>query len=202
MTAIARFGASSGGRRLASISLVAILVAVAAIPLAALWRAFGPHPPYAPDFTLTDQDGRPFTLSAQRGHPVVLFFGYTHCPDTCPTTLAHLARALRSPGAPQDARVVFVTVDPQRDSPAVLKRYVALFDPRFVGLTGSPAALEPVYTAYHTWHESLPPKTRGGDYEVAHGAAIYFIGRRGTVRTIGDWSDDTSTLRSDMENFQ
>jgi protein SCO1/2 len=84
----------------------------------------------------------------------------------------------------------------------VLKRYVALFDPRFVGLTGSPAMLEPVYTAYHTWHESLPANKRTGDYEVAHGATIYFIGRRGAVRTMGDWSDDTATLLSDMEKFQ
>jgi protein SCO1/2 len=200
VTALERIGPTPRRQRIVWATLVTILFAVAAIQIGALWHVFGPHTDYAPDFTLTDQDGRPFTLSAQRGHPVVLFFGYTHCPDTCPTTLAHLARALRSPRAPQDARVAFVSVDPDRDSPTVLKRYVALFDPRFYGLTGSAKALDLVETAYHTWHERLPAK-HGGDYEVAHGAAIYFIDRRGTLRGIGDWSDDTPALRSDLEKF-
>jgi len=104
------------------IALITLLIAVALIPLTALWGAFGPFAHLAPDFTLTDQDGRPFTLSAQRGHPVVLFFGYTHCDDACPTTLAHLAQALRAPGVPADVTVAFITVDPTRDTPAVLKR--------------------------------------------------------------------------------
>ena len=91
-----------GTRRLGTVALVLLLAAVATIPVIALWKAFGPHATTAaPDFTLTDQDGRPFTLSSLRGSPVVIFFGYTHCPDTCPTTLAKLARAVRSPAAPK-----------------------------------------------------------------------------------------------------
>src|ERR1035441_5542251 len=121
------------GSRVNAITLgfIALLVALSAIPIAALWRSFGPKLIVAPNFALIDQDARPFTLSGLRGHPVVVFFGYTHCPDVCPTTLAHLARALHSPTVPRDERVAFIMVDPDHDSPSVLKRYVQLFDPRF-----------------------------------------------------------------------
>jgi protein SCO1/2 len=191
-------------RRSVTFLLIAVLIVVAAIPIAALWEAFGPNSgAYAPDFTLTDQDGRPFTLSSLRGDPVVLFFGYTHCPDTCPTTLAHLTRALRAPGVPSDEHVAFVTVDPARDSPPVLKRYVRIFDPRFIGLTGTAAVLAPIYAAYHTWREDVPVHHGPhDDYSVAHGAAIYFIGRNGTVRGFGSWDDDMPTMVRELQEFR
>jgi len=179
-----------------------LLAAVAAIPVAALWQAFGPKPNLAPDFTLTDQTGRPFTLSAQRGVPVVLFFGYTHCPDTCPTTLAKLAQAVRSSAAPRDVRVAFVTVDPARDSPNALARYLHVFDPRFTGLTGTFNMLDPVYSAYHVWREDVPVNHAGSDYSVAHGAALYFIGRSGAIRGYGSWADDTPLMIHDLKEFQ
>jgi protein SCO1/2 len=181
---------------------VVLLATVAAIPIAALWQAFGPKPNLAPDFTLTDQTGRPFTLSALRGVPVVLFFGYTHCPDTCPTTLAKLAQAVRSPAAPRDIRVAFVTVDPARDSPTALARYLHLFDRRFIGLTGTFTTLDPVYSAYHVWREDVPVDHAGGDYSVAHGAALYFIGRSGAIRGYGSWADDTSLMIHNLKEFQ
>jgi protein SCO1/2 len=184
------------------VALVVLLAAVAAIPLAALWQAFGPKPNLAPDFTLTDQAGRPFTLSALRGVPVVLFFGYTHCPDTCPATLAKLAQAVRSPAAPRDVRVAFVTVDPDRDSPAALARYLRLFDPRFTGLTGTFQILDPVYSAYHVWREDVPVDHGRDDYSVAHGAALYFIGRSGAIRGFGSWEDDTPVMIHDLKEFQ
>jgi protein SCO1/2 len=80
--------------------LVVLLVAVAAIPISALWLALGPKKAPAPDFTLTDQNGYSLTLSTLRGHRVALFFGWSHCPDECPTALAHLARKVYAPGAP------------------------------------------------------------------------------------------------------
>jgi protein SCO1/2 len=187
--------------RLASWALVLLLAAVAAIPLAALWQAFGPKANLAPDFTLTDQNGRPFTLSSLRGSPVVIFFGYTHCPDTCPTTLAKLARAVRSPAAPHDVRVAFISVDPARDTPAVLKQYLLLFNPRFVGLTGSFQKLDPVYSAYHTWRQDVPVH-HGAEYSVAHGAALTFVGRSGAIRGYGTWDDDLTTMIHDMKEFQ
>jgi protein SCO1/2 len=188
--------------RTISILLVVALVAVAAIPLAALWKAFGPKASTAPDFTLIDQNGRPFTLSALHGHPVVLFFGYTHCPDVCPTTLAHIARAVRTPGVPNDVHVAFITVDPQRDSPALLRRYIALFDPRFIGLTGSLNQLDPVYSAYHTWRQAIPAGSNKGDYLMAHGTSVYYIGRDGALRGIGDWNDDTASIAHDLITWQ
>jgi len=195
--------AGRGRARLATISLVVLLAAVATIPLAALWQAFGPKPNLAPNFTLTDQTGRPFTLSALRGVPVVLFFGYTHCPDTCPATLAKLAQAVRSSAAPRDVRIAFVTVDPARDSQAVLARYLRLFNPRFIGLTGTFSVLDPVYSAYHVWREDVPVNHGPtDDYSVAHGAALTFIGRGGAIRGYGSWDDDTSLMIHDLKEFQ
>lgn len=182
--------------------LVLALAAVAAIPLTALWQAFGPKGNVAPDFTLTDQHGLAFTLSAQRGHPVVLFFGYTHCPDACPTTLAHLAKAVTSPSVPADVRVAFITVDPYRDSPAVLKRYVALFNPSFRGLTGSLATLNPIYSAYHSWRQAVPVRHGPDNYSMAHGTTIYYIGRSGALNGIGHWDDDTPTMLVDLKEYQ
>ncbi len=149
----------------------------------------------APDFTLADQAGRPFRLSDHRGHVVALFFGYTHCPDVCPTTLAALARAKRQL-APQakPLDVVFVTVDPARDTAAVVGRYVRLFDRSFIGLSGSPAQLAPVYAAYRIYHQPAPGTGDKANYSVAHSASIVFIGSDGTLRGRGDWSDTPSEL--------
>jgi protein SCO1/2 len=185
-----------------TVLLIVALAAVAAIPLAALWKAFGPRTNVAPDFTLTDQHGRPFTLADQRGHPVVLFFGYTHCPDACPTTLAHLAKAVASPGVPADVRVAFITVDPERDSPAVLNRYVALFDPNFYGLTGGLTTLDPVYSAYHTWRQAVPVHHGPNNYSMAHGTTVYYIGRNGALNGIGHWDDDTPAIVHALEEYQ
>ncbi len=187
---------------LTTLSFVLLLAAVSVFPLAALWRTFGPDAHRAPDFTLTDQDGHPFTLSTLRGHQVVLFFGYTHCPDSCPTALAHLAQAVHSPDAPRDVRVVFITVDPERDSPAVLARYVRLFDPHFIGLTGSASSLEPVYSAYHAWRQAVPVKHGPDDYLMAHSAATYYIGRNGSLRGYGAWDETTPAIVDDLKKFQ
>ena len=119
-----------------------------------------------------------------RGHPVVVFFGYTHCPDVCPTTLAHLAKAIHSPTTSADKHVVFITVDPDRDSPGVLKRYVRLFDPQFIGLTGSLKGLAPVYAAYHMLRQAVPVNHGPNDYSIV------------------SWDDDTLELTQDLKRFQ
>ncbi len=188
--------------RAVALALIVVLAGLGAVPLTALWRAFGPKVIAAPDFALIDQDGRAFTLAGLRGHPVVLFFGYTHCPDVCPTTLAHLAQALHSPTVPADENVVFITVDPQRDSPAVLKRYMRLFDPKFVGLTGSLATLEPIYAAYHMPRASVPADHGRNDYSIVHGTSLYYVGRSGVIKGFGGWQDDTSELTQDLARFQ
>jgi protein SCO1/2 len=153
----------------------------------------------ATDFTLVRQDGRPFRLADQRGKEVVLFFGYTHCPDICPTTMARLARMYHSlpESVKERIRVVFITIDPQRDTPAVLARYVALFDPRFIGLTGTQAALDRVYTAYGVLHERVAAHGAVG-YLMAHSSTIYLIDMEGALRVLHDWNADLAKLRSDV----
>ncbi len=155
---------------------------------------FGLAHTFHPGFSMYAEQARPYSLAAQRGHPVVLFFGYTHCPDACPTTLAHLAQAVRLPNVARDVRVGFVTVDPARDSAPLLGRYVRLFDPHFVGLTGSSAALRSVYSAYHVWRQPVHDAGTGESYAVGHSTTIYYIGRDGSLRAFGRWDDDAAAI--------
>jgi protein SCO1/2 len=179
---------------LAGAALVLVCVAVLAL------RLLMPSGALAPDFTLTDQNGKPYTLSAHRGHAVALFFGYAHCPDVCPTTLSALARAKRKLGADASSfDVVLVTVDPARDDPATLRRYVHLFDPTFTGLTGSEAQLDPVYAAYHVYHAIGSGKGSANGYIVAHSSAVQFISPAGLLRGTGDWSDSPDELATLMQ---
>jgi protein SCO1/2 len=180
------------GSRIARLAAIGLVVACVAVLLV---RLLVPTGPQAPDFTLTDQDGHPYTLSAHRGHPVALFFGYAHCPDVCPTTLAALAGAKRKLGASLSAfDVVLVTVDPKRDSPAVLKRYVHLFDPSFTGLTGTERQLDPVYAAYHIVHEIDPNPRSAANYAVAHSSIVQFISPQGRLRGTGNFSDSADDM--------
>lgn len=172
--------------RIALIAALALVLACAGVLIA---RVLVPAGPVAPDFTLTDQDGKPYTLSAHRGRPVALFFGYVHCPDVCPETLSRLALAKKKLGA--DAfDVAFVTVDPRRDSPAVLKRYVRLFDPAFSGLTGTAKELAPVYDAYHVVHEIEATKGSANAYSVTHSSRVQFISPAGRLRGTGNAGDN------------
>jgi protein SCO1/2 len=177
---------------------VAALVLACAGAIAA--RVVLPSGTLAPDFTLTDQNGAPYTLSAHRGHAIAVFFGYAHCPDVCPTTLSALARAKRKLG-PDGAAfdVVLITVDPKRDDPPTLKRYVHLFDPSFVGLTGNEAQLDPVYSAYHVYHEIGSGTGSANGYVVAHSSAVQFISPAGRLRGTGDWSDSPDQLAALMQ---
>jgi protein SCO1/2 len=184
------------------IALVAALLALAAIPVVALYQSYTHRANRAPDFTLTDQKGQPFRLSAQRGHAVALFFGYGHCPDICPTTLAALARAKAALGARAgDVEIVFVTVDPERDTPQSLGRYVEIFDRNIVALTGTGAQLEPVYKAYFVYHQKQKPDGSANGYAVSHSAAIYMIDRSGRLRTTASWDDDYKALTRSLEDL-
>lgn len=156
----------------------------------------------APTFTLTDQYGKQFNLTDQRGYEVVLFFGYTHCPDVCPATMATLAQAVNrlTPAERQRVRIAFVTVDPDRDGPAMLGRYVRLFNPSFYGLTGTERELDPVYRAYRVFHQKLPG-TKATGYLVAHGSTIYLIDPRGDERVLHEWSDSVDAIAHDMKEL-
>ena len=157
----------------------------------ALLAGCAPRGSPAPDFTLVADSGAPWTLSAQRGKAVLLTFGFSHCADTCPATLAKLAHLAKTRlGArASDVEIVMVTVDPKRDTPAVLHDFVGRFDGPVVGLTGTPSRIRGVERAYHVWAQPLPPK-RGGGYDVVHGAEIYLIDAGGRLRGVRE--DDES----------
>jgi protein SCO1/2 len=148
----------------------------------------------APDFTLTDQHGQRFRLSDQRGKVVLLFFGYTQCPDVCPMTLATWKQIETALGPDAEkVRFAFVTVDPERDSPDRLALHLGAFSPNFVGLTGTPEELEAVYKAYGVAHEKEMLPGSATDYTVAHTASMFVIDPDGRWRlreTYGTPADD------------
>jgi protein SCO1/2 len=181
-----------------------LVTILAALSVALAWLAWSFHAAatkgMAYDFTLTDQDGHPFRLSQDRGYPVAIFFGYTHCPDQCPATLQHLAAAKRSMGAQGNAvHVIFVTIDPRRDTPQRLRTYLAGFDPSFVGLTGSAAELAPVYRAYHVWYQAVPKTKKDLEAAEAHTSTVYIIDRGGRLRSYADYGDTAQTLAKQLQ---
>jgi len=145
----------------------------------------------APDFSVAGSDGAPLVLSAYRGKVVVLAFGYTSCPNVCPVTLAVLAQAHRKLGAlGSQMQVIYITVDPERDSAAQLKQYLAAFDPSFVGGTGSAQQMAAVRKSYGVTAEKIGA---GTDYAVAHSSFVYLITRDGKLRALmpfGHKADD------------
>ena len=135
-------------------------------------------------FQLTDDSGQPVTAADYRGDVLLLYFGYTHCPDVCPLTLAHLHVALQKLGKQADeVRILFVSVDPARDTPAVLHAYVNAFDKRAVGLTGSARAIEALSKRYRSAF-TREPSGQDGNYEVTHSSAIYVFDRAGRARVL------------------
>jgi protein SCO1 len=129
-------------------------------------------------FRLTDQDGRPVSDQDLRGKPFLVFFGYTHCPDVCPTTLFDLSETLRSLGPDADrVGAAFITVDPERDTSTALKDYLSSFDPHLRGLTGDAEAIRAVTKAYRVYYRKIP--LEGGDYTMDHTALVYLMGKDG-----------------------
>ncbi len=129
-------------------------------------------------FQLTDQNGKPVTETSLKGKPSLIFFGYTHCPDVCPTSLFEISEVLRAMGADADkVNAYFITVDPERDTPAAMKSYLSSFDPHLEGLSGDPAETAKVLTAYRVYAKKVPMKD--GDYTMDHTALIYLMDRDG-----------------------
>lgn len=149
----------------------------------------------AADFTLQTDESAPWSLSAQHGKAVVMTFGYTHCADTCPLTLAKLAKAKAALGGrAAGVEIAFVTVDPHRDTPAVLHAFLQKLGGGFVGLTGTPQQIDGVEQAYHVWAQRVPGRRGGDDYDDAHASAIFFIDTRGNVSSLHDDSDSVEEL--------
>ncbi len=130
-------------------------------------------------FALTTPDGKTLTDKELRGAPFLVFFGFTHCPDICPTKLFEISEMLRAAGAKgEKLRALFISVDPARDTPETLKSYLGSFDPRIVGLTGDQAAIDATVKAYRAYAKKVPLKD--GDYTMDHTALVYLMGKDGS----------------------
>jgi len=152
-------------------------------------------------FTLVGDNGEPVTAANFAGKVVLLYFGYTHCPDVCPTTLADLAQALRLLGAEANkVSVLFVSVDPKRDTPAVLKSYAAAFAPQVVGLSGSQEQLESLTKRYRVAYRLGEPDTHG-NYVVYHSSALFIFDSSGRVRLLASDSDLPQAIAHDLRQL-
>jgi len=137
---------------------------------------------YGKDFSLPDYNGKLRTLADFKGKAVVIFFGYTQCPDVCPTTMAEMATVMQQLGPLADrVQVLFVTLDPERDTPELLAKYVPSFDPRFLGLVGDKAATEKVAKEFKVFYQKVPGK-QPGSYTVDHTAGSYVFDAQGRIR--------------------
>jgi protein SCO1 len=129
-------------------------------------------------FHLEDQNGKPVSDADMKGRPFLVFFGYTHCPDVCPTTLFEMSQVLHALGKDADrAGALFITVDPERDTPTALKDYLSSFDPHLRGLTGDPAAVNAAIKAYRVYAKKVP--LENGDYTMDHTAVVYLMDKDG-----------------------
>ncbi len=129
-------------------------------------------------FSLVDQTGKPVTEADLKGKPSLMFFGFTHCPDICPTALFDMTQLYKALGRDADKlQAYFVSVDPERDTPAILKEYLSSFDPRLRGLTGDPAAIAAMEKAYRVYSKKVP--LDGGGYTMDHTALVYLMDKEG-----------------------
>lgn len=158
-------------------------------------------PKPAPDFALTDAEGREFRLSDQRGRSVLLFFGYTSCPDVCPTTLAEF-KQVRTALGPQAERVrfVFISVDPERDTPAKMLEYARAFDPSFIGLSGSEEQLAQIWRDFGVVRQKEDAGSAGG-YFVTHTARVFGVDPAGNLRVTFPFGADPADIASDLRHL-
>ncbi len=203
---------------------LATVVAAAVAVLVATGIAIAPRPapafhgttytevaPAAP-FSLVDQDGRSVSLDTYRGYPVLLFFGYTRCPDVCPTTLTMLTRAMREAGGDaDDVRILLITVDPANDTPGTLKRYTRHFGPAVFGLTGDSAALAAARQGYGAYVNDAPaaPPAHGehaahvpaGPAAMVHSSVVYGIDRQGNLQVVIPDGATPEQVRDDVRTL-
>lgn len=153
------------------------------------------------DLALTDHHGKPRKLADFRGKMVALFFGYTHCPDVCPTTMDDMAKALKLLGDRRDqVQVLFVTLDPERDTQKVLAEYVPSFDASFIGLYGDMATTERVARDFKLFYKKQQTGGKTG-YTIDHGAGIYVFDKKGTLRLFLNHGQKPQDIAHDLEQL-
>lgn len=166
-------------------------IVVTVVVMGVLWMGWLTPGPQSPNrtistvefgglFALTNHKGEPFTHENLRGRPYAVFFGFTHCPDVCPTALWELSELMKKLGSDADTlAVIFVTVDPERDTPEALANYLTSFDPRIVGLTGTPQEIDAMTKLFRAYYKKVP--TNDGSYTMDHTATVYLMDRQGRL---------------------
>jgi protein SCO1/2 len=180
-----------------------VMAAVLLIPKKDTFRGtlYDPALP-APEISLVRDNGSNFRLSELRGDVVLLFFGYTSCPDVCPTTLSDLHKVSDEMGnAVDQVKVVFVTVDPDRDTPEAIQKYVSIFNPSFIGLSGTEQALEPVWKEYGVYREIDKETSTATGYLVTHSARVYVIDPDGNLRLSYSYGTPADDIAHDLKNL-
>lgn len=173
---------ASSARRL--LSLPVLVLALSLVLLAgAVWLTLAGRDPGAPapsaiggPFTLVDQNGARVTQDDFKGQPTLVFFGFTHCPDVCPTTLFEISELMRKLGPERKLRALFVSVDPERDTPELMKSYLSSFDKRIVGLTGERPDVDAMLKAWRVYAKKVP--LDGSNYTMDHSAIIYLMDKQ------------------------
>jgi protein SCO1/2 len=151
-------------------------------------------------FQLVDQNAKPITDQDFKGQPFLVFFGFTHCPDVCPTTLFEVSEIFRALGPDADrTRALFITVDPERDTPAAMKDYLSSFDPHLTGLTGDPAAVAAVAKAYRVYFKKVPLDQ--GGYTMDHTAIVYLMDKQGRFVAPFSLKRTTDAAAADLRKY-
>lgn len=191
----------SVSRRLPLLLLLLSLALLGTVSALVMWQKA--PPPEASlvggPFTLTATDGRTVTDADFKGHPFLVFFGYTHCPDVCPTTLFSLSQVLKALGPDTKLKVLFITVDPARDTPKDMKEYLANFDPRIIGLSGTEAQTSEVERAYRVYAKKVAGE--GGDYSMDHTSIIYLMDKEGRFVSAFNLDRPAKTAAAELENY-
>lgn len=188
-------GANRRQLRLVAGAAFALLLTIPVIFYVLAPTSSGGVPPVAigGPFRLTTQDGTMLTEADLKGRPFAVFFGFTHCPEVCPTTLWEISEALKALGPKAEGlKVLFVSVDPERDTPELLKRYLQSFDPRIIGLTGSNADIEAIAKAYRVYWRKVP--TQDGDYTMDHTATVYLMDGTGAFAGTVSYQEQSEVL--------
>ena len=188
---------------LASAAALAGLVLCFSLVLLASGRLSAPSAPQTAaiggPFRLTDQNGGTVTEQNLKGAPFLVFFGFTHCPEVCPTTLFELSEILRKLGPDgKRVRVVFITIDPERDTPAALKDYLSSFDPRMLALTGDPAEIAALAKAYRVYYKKVPLEQ---DYTIDHTAIVYLMDKEGRFVSPFSLKRTTEAAAADLRRY-
>jgi protein SCO1/2 len=183
-----------------SAAFLAGLVACAGVALLVAGPAVQQAAAIGGPFRLTDQNGQAATDQDFKGHPFLVFFGYTHCPDVCPTTLFEISEMLRALGPDADrTRALFITVDPERDTPGVMKDYLSNFDPHLEGLTGEPAQIAAVAKAYRAYYKKVP--LDDGSYTMDHMAVVYLMDKDGRFVSTFSFKRTAEAAAADLRRY-